>query len=126
MEASLLIVDDDDGLREALEAALASRGWRVRTAANGQAGLDEMRRAPPTIVLADLEMPVMNGRQMIMAMAEDAVLSKVPVVVLSSFGFEWEAELMGAATYIRKPVQLDDLDAALRRVLARPSDAPLH
>jgi DNA-binding response OmpR family regulator len=122
----LLIVDDDDGLLAALEAALSSRGWSVRTARDGRQALDEMRRALPTLVLADLEMPVMNGRQMIMAMADDPQLARVPVVVLSSFGYEWEAELMGAAGYVRKPATLDALDAELRRVLSRPMDAPLH
>ncbi len=126
MSTDLLIVDDDDGLREALEAALTVRGWRVRTARDGQEALDVLRRSPPALVLADLEMPVMNGRQMIMAMRDDPALARVPVVVLSAFGFEWEAELVGAAAFIRKPVQLDDLDAELRRVLARPADAPLH
>jgi CheY-like chemotaxis protein len=117
MGGDILIVDDDEALRDALDLELSTRGWKVRTASNGAEALERVREALPMLILLDLEMPVMNGRRMLQALRQMPLGADVPVMILSAFGYEWEAELMGAQGYIRKPVGTRQLEEAIARVL---------
>lgn len=118
MSGYILIVEDDVGLRDALELELGGRGYAVRGAGNGAEALAELRAELPMLVLTDLEMPVMNGRRMLQLLRQEPLGRDVPVIVLSAFGYEWEAELMGAQGYIRKPVGAAQLEQEIARVLA--------
>lgn len=114
----ILIVEDDADLREALEIELGDRGYKVRTAEHGVEALEHVRRELPLLVITDLEMPVMNGRKMLQLLRHEPRGRDVPVIVLSAFGYEWEAELMGAQGYIRKPVSAAQLEEVMARVLS--------
>src|SRR6266516_3806204 len=72
---------------------------------------------PPLLVLLDLQMPVMNGREMLQRMRATPELKEVPVVIISGFGFEWEAEMMGAQGYIGKPFEAQELEATIANLL---------
>lgn len=120
----ILLIDDSRDLLEALSHALVDRGYSVRTASNGAEGLEALRRDLPLLIITDLEMPVMNGRKLLEALAREPLGRDVPVIILSAFGYEWEAELMGAQGYVRKPVGIDALDEQVRRVLAKVPSAP--
>jgi DNA-binding response OmpR family regulator len=119
----ILIVDDDDDFREAIRAELESKGYQVEEAANGQVALDKIAARPPLIVLLDLQMPVMNGRELLTELRRHRELADVAVVILSSFGYEWEAELMGAQGYLGKPFEPAELEQTMSRVL-RPRLVP--
>jgi CheY-like chemotaxis protein len=122
MSGYILVVDDDTGLREALVCELEARGHKVRSAADGAEGLACLRAELPMVVVTDLEMPVMNGRKMLQLLRSEPLGPDVPVIVLSGFGFEWEAELMGAQAFLRKPVQVDHLEETMSRVLASATE----
>jgi CheY-like chemotaxis protein len=62
-------------------------------------------------------MPVMNGREMLQRMRATPDLKEVPVVIISGFGFEWEAELMGAQGYIGKPFEPEELQKTIANLL---------
>jgi DNA-binding response OmpR family regulator len=113
----ILIVDDDTDFRLGLRTALEIKGYQVDEAANGQEALDKLAEKPPLLVLLDLQMPVMNGREMLQRMRVTAELKEVPVVIISGFGFEWEAELMGAQGYIGKPFEPQELEATIANLL---------
>lgn len=117
MGGYVLIVDDDTDLLEALELELTDRGYAVRTARDGAEALAHVRRELPMLILTDLEMPVMNGRKMLQLLRSEPLGRHVPVIVLSAFGYEWEAELMGAQDYLRKPVSAAQLEQVMARVL---------
>lgn len=117
MGGYILVVDDDTALADALKLQLGMHGYEVRTAANGAEALEIVRTQMPMLVLLDLAMPVMNGRKMLQIFRTLPGAAPVPVIVLSAFGFEWEAELMGAQGYIRKPVGTDQLLQEMARVL---------
>jgi CheY-like chemotaxis protein len=117
MSGYILLVDDDAALLEALALELESRGYPVRTAAHGVDALVHVRRERPLLILTDLEMPVMNGRKMLQLLRSEPNFEAVPVVVLSAFGYEWEAELMGATGYLRKPVSAAQLHQVVARAL---------
>ncbi len=113
----ILVVDDDTDFRTGLRFALEMKGYQVEEAANGQEALERLTEKPPLLVLLDLQMPVMNGREMLQRMRAQTELTDVPVVIISGFGFEWEAELMGAQGYIGKPFEAQELEKTIANLL---------
>ena len=104
---TVLIVEDDVDIRESLEGLLVHAGYTVATASDGAEALAYMRSHDrPCVVLLDLMMPVMNGRQLRVEMQKDPSLDSIPVVVLSGGGrVEEEAAALGAVGYVTKPFQ---------------------
>ena len=85
---AILIVDDDDDIRELLAEFLEDEGYQVTTARNGLDALGKLRAgsAHPCLILLDLMMPVMNGFQFLEAFRSDPALSPIPVAVVSAHG----------------------------------------
>jgi CheY-like chemotaxis protein len=119
---TIVIIDDDRELRDTLRDVLEAEGWRVEAAADGALGLACLtalveRGAPPSLVLLDLMMPVMDGWQLSRAMAEDPRLAVVPVLVLSA-SVDTRSELH-QRPMLRKPVDLENLlDAVVKHARA--------
>jgi CheY-like chemotaxis protein len=80
----VLVVDDDEALRELVAEAIADAGYSVEQAENGQEALTKMRQSSPCIVVLDLMMPVMDGWQVVGEMEADPALAKVPVCVVTA------------------------------------------
>lgn len=112
---SILLVDDDDGLRDAIRIELESQGLRVLTASNGQEALTIARQGPrPSIILLDLTMPVMDGWEFRAAQVLDPRLASIPVVVLTARDdADRQARSLGVARALSKPIDLDRLRDAL-------------
>ena len=107
---ALLLVDDDERVREALVALLEAQGYPVVGAANGREALDvlRVRGLRPGLILLDLMMPVMDGWQFRQEQIRDASLADIPVIVVSAAGRE-RLEKIQANAYLSKPVDLDEL-----------------
>ena len=104
----LLVVEDDDDLREDLAELLRMKGFAVRTAANGAEALDDLRAAPkPCLILLDLMMPVMDGWRFREEQLRDQTLASLPVVVVS--GVADQTAALQAHALLRKPVKLPEL-----------------
>jgi two-component system, chemotaxis family, chemotaxis protein CheY len=119
----VLVVDDDDDIRESLEVLLRLHGYHVATAADGAEALARLQSDPtrPCLILLDLMMPGMNGFQMLKAMAGDASLKDIPVVVVTGAGVlvdKRRDEITGQV--IRKPFELPELMSAVRKHCAQP------
>ena len=83
----VLIVDDDEDIRDTIRSLLQLRGYAVDTAADGRVGLERMRAAdPPALVILDYMMPGMNGEEFREAQLRDPELARVPVVLLTGAG----------------------------------------
>ncbi len=80
----VLVVDDDPATREMLKRVLTREGWSVRQAENGAAGLDEVARSRPAVVLLDLMMPQMDGFEMLTALRQNEATRDLPVVIVTS------------------------------------------
>lgn len=115
---TVLIVEDDPDLRDVLRVALAADGYTVVTAANGRDALWRLRSTADTcIIVLDLALPVMTGRQFRAAQLRDRSLAWIPVVVLSG-GVDAgrDARELAARSLVKKPVDVDELRRALRHV----------
>lgn len=82
---AVLVVEDDEAIRDILQFALEARGYRVLTAPDGAVGLEVLRRLnQPCLVLLDLMMPVMDGWAMAEILERDASLSHNPLVLITA------------------------------------------
>ncbi len=120
-QAKVLIVEDDPDSREALRLLLELKGCRADTAADGREALTKLKRCRvrPRLILLDLRMPVMGGRELCAALLDDDRLAAVPVVVFSSEpNLPREAAKLGAADYLEKPLDAARLDSILERYAA--------
>ena len=110
----VLIVEDDDGAREALSDCLEMEGISVVSARNGKEALDYLHRAPrPKVILLDLYMPIMTGWEFRAAQKQDAAISDIPVVVVTAFG-SGTTKQIDANLVMHKPLDLDRLIGVLR------------
>src|SRR5256886_16927653 len=87
--ATLLIADDDPGLRESLERTLTREGYRVILASDGNAALERLQAGGVDLVLTDLKMPGLSGIELLRAVK--AIASEVDVILLTAFGTVQEA-----------------------------------
>jgi CheY-like chemotaxis protein len=108
---TVLVVEDDSDLREAILDVLESAGLGVVMAGNGQEALDALRkRGEPSLILADLKMPVMDGFEFRRRMPEIPSFAAVPVVLLSGDSrAEQQARSLGFARLLKKPFGEGDL-----------------
>ena len=112
-----LIVDDEEELSTLLAARLSAAGAEVRTAADGAAALALARRWKPSVILADVSMPGLDGWQLCSALAADGKLSRVPVVIMTSWAtkdIQDRARKAGAAAVLLKPFDERALPDLLR------------
>lgn len=106
----VLIVEDDPDSRNMLAALLGLHGYRSVVASNGLEALEAARQERPGVILLDLMMPVMDGQAFRQEQLNDSTLASVPVIVLSAHARTPElAEALGAAAYLLKPFDLDQL-----------------
>jgi CheY-like chemotaxis protein len=114
---TVLVVDDDRGVRELLTRSLSFEGFDVMEAANGQDALTQLRtgRRPGVIVL-DLRMPVMDGWAFRIAQRADPRIARIPVVILSGADAHRFQEIEAVAA-LEKPVSLSQLADCLHRIV---------
>lgn len=118
----ILIVEDDQYIRDSLAELLADEGYGVEVARDGQDGLDKLRAMPlPNLILLDLMMPVKDGFQFRNEQREDSRIASVPVIIFSAdTGVNVPRPEFEGATILKKPVDLDSLLTAVS-TLCRPS-----
>jgi CheY-like chemotaxis protein len=114
---NVLVVDDDNDVRDALTAILEDEGYQVTSVANGLDALNYLRAAlPPCLILLDLMMPVMDGWLFRTTQMRDPALASIPVVVLSAFSnVPRLVANLNVADYIQKPVELETLLTTVER-----------
>jgi len=122
---NILIVEDDPDVREMLATLLASEGFHAVGAEDGLEALHLLRtvrhRAPdvPCLVLLDLKMPRLSGKEFRRAQLEDPTVSNVPVAVMSgATDLEQRAKALGAVAILAKPIDCDKVMDVVRRFCA--------
>jgi len=117
LSSTVLVVDDSDTVRMSLRHHLEGAGYQVREAAHGQDALALARSAGPDVVLLDLEMPGIDGREILAVFQREEMLASIPVVVVSSHRRVHEVvESMeaGAHDFLAKPFEPAELLARVR------------
>jgi CheY-like chemotaxis protein len=110
---AVMVVEDDQSIREAVRQVLEMEGYTVHTAENGKQALETLQKMPyPCLILLDLMMPVMNGWQFLEARKKNSVIAELPVVVVSAIADE--AHGAGATEIMRKPPDIDTLLETVR------------
>ena len=121
--AVILVVDDEIGIANLLTDVLSDEGYRVLVAVNGREALKRAEEERPDLVITDYMMPIMDGAQLIRAIADHPDLKKVPVLLMSSAP---EAAIQdkcsGYARYVRKPFRIYDVIDLVTQAL-RPRDS---
>ena len=129
--ALLLVVDDDEPTREALQEILEREGHRVVTASNGAEAIERMRQTPrPDLVILDLMMPVMDGWDLAALLRAEPAFSDAPMIIVTAFGEKALQSAPVAAAYLSKPLRAERVIQEVARALERrakkrgPSDSP--
>jgi len=125
MSYDILIVDDSSIIRQMVKKSIAMSGveiGKVYEAANGREALEVLAGNWVDIVFADLNMPEMNGTELVAKMAEDSLLVSTPVVIVSSDHSEARVEEMkkrGIRAYIKKPFRPENFREVVTNVLGQ-------
>ena len=105
MPKKILIIEDEKIMLDLLERKLKLEGYEVFTASDGRAGLEEMRRVKPDLILLDIVMPRMGGLEVMEEMGKEKSLKEIPVIVISNSGQPVEidkARALGAKDWLIK------------------------
>ena len=119
---TLLLIEDEETMRDLTATALELEGYRVHKAAAGSAGVEMARLHRPDLILCDIMMPGMDGYEVLAALRSDPALSRIPFIFLTAKGEKKDLRqgmVSGADDYLTKPITLDELLDAIRARLAR-------
>ncbi|HEX7608224.1 MAG TPA: sigma-54 dependent transcriptional regulator, partial [Candidatus Cryosericum sp.] len=133
----ILVVDDEENIRELLRESLEDEGYRVNVAKNGQEAVEKVKAMSPDTVLMDVKMPVMSGMDAFLKIKESQ--PDLPVIFLTAFGssdLAISAMKSGAYDYLTKPFDVDEVKIKVKRALelrelsflsgrTRPEDLPV-
>jgi CheY-like chemotaxis protein len=119
---TILVVDDEFGIGEVLEAILTDEGYRVVTAINGHHALERLAGNRTDLILSDLMMPVMDGAKLYQALRADERYRNIPFVLMCSLPEANIAErISGYNAFLHKPFKVDDVLDLIGKVLAQPT-----
>ena len=128
MAFNVLIVDDSSVMRSVLRKTVQMCGFKIGElleAADGEQALEVLKHNWVDLVLTDYNMPKMDGLQLIEEMKKDDVLSKIPVVVVTTEGSEKKVKTFlekGASDYLQKPFTPEQVRMKLNRVMGEPDE----
>ena len=118
MEKNILVIDDEEAVRETVRLALAYAGYSVFLASNGQEALRVLQQIPrPDVILLDLMMPCSDGWEFVDALQRNHSLASIPVVVVTAF--PRLSKPIRAERLLEKPVDLGVLYSVVKEVSAR-------
>ncbi|HUB31981.1 MAG TPA: response regulator [Bryobacteraceae bacterium] len=124
MGTDVLVVDDSAAIRKILQRVLRQTGMAigaVHEAGNGLEALEKLKSLKPGLVLTDINMPAMDGLQLLAALKASEEWRHIPVMMITTEGGEskvGEAVRLGAAGYVRKPFTADQIKEKLAGILA--------
>jgi two-component system chemotaxis response regulator CheY len=123
MESDVLVVDDSAAIRKILQRVLRQTGMSIRAiheAGDGQEALELLKSQSVNLVLTDINMPKMDGIQLLAALKASPRWRHIPVMMVTTEGGETkvgEAVRLGAAGYVRKPFTADQIKEKLAGIL---------
>jgi len=122
----LLLADDSITIQKVVELVLSDEGFEIKSVGNGVDALNAIASFAPDVVLADIEMPKMNGYQLCEKIKSDPALSRIPVILLAGAFEPFDEELankVGASAFLIKPFESEDLINKIKGVMAGAGEA---
>ncbi|HEY6953269.1 MAG TPA: hybrid sensor histidine kinase/response regulator, partial [Bacteroidota bacterium] len=120
---TVLVIDDESGLRSVVQATLGMEGFDVIEASDGQAGLELARSRQPALILCDVHMERMDGYVFVEHLRKDPVTAAIPVILMTGIMKDYSsvrrAMGLGADDYLLKPFSVEDLLTAVRTRLQK-------
>jgi CheY-like chemotaxis protein len=114
----VLVIDDDDGICEVLREALTDEGYAVATVPHGAAALELVKHHQPAVIVLDLRMPIMDGWSFAEQYRRQATPAASLILLSAMKDIEESARRIGAASFIQKPFELDDIITHIERCVA--------
>lgn len=123
MKLTILVVDDEVGVRELLTDALTISGYEVLQSENGLAALEKIKTHKPNLLIIDVNMPMMNGFELVEKLRENG--NRTPVLMLSARTDQFDINRglrIGADDYVTKPFGLEELTLRVKAILKRSNN----
>jgi len=117
---TILLIDDEQGFVKMMKSGLISQGFNVLVARTGEQGLSVTRRKKPDLIVLDIILPKMKGREVCIKLKEDAKTKDIPVITLTSKSStdDVKAEIeLGAIGHLTKPLNLQMLLTEIKEIL---------
>lgn len=111
---TILVVEDEKPIREAIAIFLELDGYRVIVATNGAQALDAIAEERPDVILCDVMMPILDGRELCRRLKQDKATMSIPIILMSAAG-RGAAGGVGADDYVDKPLNLAELPDLIHR-----------
>ena len=121
-QSRILVVDDEESIREFFEIMLKREGYDVVTAPNGLVALETLKKSPVDLVISDIQMPEMSGMDLLSKVKE--IDSEAVVIMITAFGSTEtavDAMKLGAYDYVQKPFKIDEVKIIIRQALEKRS-----
>ena len=118
-EAPILVIDDDQAIRDTVSEILSFEGYPVVTAANGADGLRYTEQSQPALILLDMRMPVMDGWAFTYELRARGAMPPIVVMTAAQDARRWAKEI-GATGHLAKPFELHDLLDVVARLYGPP------
>ena len=122
----MLIAERNQHIREFQEYFLGQQGMSVEFVDDGEAALERARRAQPTLVIAEILIPKIDGLALCRRLRADPATSHIPVIIFSILAAAARASEAGASAFLRKPLVEDVFVSVVRDVIAQPSAARME
>jgi DNA-binding response OmpR family regulator len=119
----ILVIDDEESICKIIRDGLQRMGqYKILTAQSGKDGIQLAKKSQPDMVLLDIDMPTMNGFQVLESLKEDPETYSIPVVMLTGQRedeFKVAASRLYSEDYLTKPIRVSELEARINQILAK-------
>lgn len=123
---TILVIDDEFAIADVLEDLLSDEGYRVLVARDGKEGMACLAETRPDLVLVDLMMPIMDGREVLRQIRANPDLVGLPVVMMSAACNPATRDSLDTEGFLEKPFNVNVLLALIERVIGAPTKPQTH
>jgi len=124
---TVLVVDDNKQMADTIARMATLLDWKVEIALGSRSALEKIRRMQPQLILLDMNMPGIDGGEVLKFVKRDPLLTKTAVVFISAEGtpdVQEKMRTLGALDYLLKPIDLDQLEAVFKKVFPSENEQP--
>ena len=128
MTRAILLIEDNEQNRYLLTFLLEQNGYQVRAAVDGPSGIEAARALLPSLILLDIQLPLMDGYAVARALRQSEALQETPIIAVTSYAMAGDREkalAAGCTGYIEKPINPETFIAEMERALSRAGQVPV-